>query len=263
MLLELRDVTRSFGGLRALQEVSLSVEAGEIFGLIGPNGSGKTTLLNCISGFLAPDTGAIIFNGESIQGWAPDRIARAGLCRTFQMTLNPTRMTVMENMLMGGQAQLGERLVNTLLRPRAVAAQERANRERAYGLLELVNLDRHVDELAGSLSGGQKKLLALAQILMADPALILLDEPVAGVNPKLIDEIIEVIRKLCDDGRNFLVIEHNMRAVRALCDRVAVLDAGQVLASGDPETTLAREDVLHAYLGSGRTKRRAAEAAAS
>lgn len=249
MLLDIQNVSKSFGGIHALNDVSLSVDAGEIFGLIGPNGSGKTTLLNCISGFLKPDAGEIHFDGEAIQGWKPDRIARRGLCRTFQLTLNPGDMTVMENMLLGGQEQLGERMFNTVIRAGAVRAQEARNRERAYDLLDMVKLSNHVDEYASSLSGGQKKLLALAQILMADPKLILLDEPVAGVNPKLIDEIIAVIVALRDSGRNFLVIEHNMRAIRALCDRVVVLDAGNVLASGDPETTLAREDVLHAYLG--------------
>ncbi|HKJ95348.1 MAG TPA: ABC transporter ATP-binding protein [Gammaproteobacteria bacterium] len=251
MLLELKNVSKSFGGLRALQNVSLTVERGQIYGLIGPNGSGKTTLLNCVSGFLRPDAGQILFDGRPIQGLPPDDVARGGLCRTFQLTLNPTRMTVMENMLLGGRAQLGERLLNAVGRAAAVRRQEAANEERARELLSLVKLDRHVNEYAGSLSGGQKKLLALAQILMADPKLILLDEPVAGVNPKLIEDIIEIVLRLRDDGRNFLIIEHNMRAVRDLCDEVCVLDAGQVLAIGEPHETLAREDVLHAYLGSG------------
>lgn len=250
MLLEIRNVSKSFGGIRALEDVSLGFDGGQIFGLIGPNGSGKTTLLNCISGFLRPDSGEIVFDDEPIQNWAPERIARRGLCRTFQMTLNPERMTVMENMLLGGQGQLGERLINALIHRAAVRDQEAQNRGRAQELLEMVKLDGHVDAYAGSLSGGQKKLLALAQILMADPKLILLDEPVAGVNPKLIIDIIDVIKRLRAAGRNFLIIEHNMRAVRALCDQVCVLDAGTVLATGEPEQTLAREDVLRAYLGS-------------
>lgn len=250
MLLEISDVSKSFGGIRALRGVSLSLESGRILGLVGPNGSGKTTLLNCISGFLKPDDGRIVFDGKPIQGMAPERIARRGLCRTFQETQNPDWMTVMENMLLGPQNQLGERIFNTFVRLGAVRRQEREYRDRAYDILELVKLSHHVDEYAANLSGGQKKLLALGQMLMAEPKLILLDEPVAGVNPKLIEEIISVIKRLQESGQNFLIIEHNMRAVRALCDHVCVLDAGAVLASGEPEETLANEEVLRAYLGS-------------
>jgi ABC-type branched-subunit amino acid transport system ATPase component len=249
-LLEISNVSKSFGGIRALQDVSLSFKGGGVLGLIGPNGSGKSTLLNCISGFYRPDSGEIVFNGQAIQGLAADRIARNGLCRTFQSTLNPPSMTVMENMLLGPQNQLGERLYRTVIRPGAVRRQERENRERAYEILELVKLGKHVDEYAGNLSGGQKKLLALAQILMAKPKIILLDEPVAGVNPKLIEDIIQVIRGLQEAGQNFLVIEHNMRTIRELCDNVCVLDAGEVLARGEVAETLAKEEVLRAYLGS-------------
>jgi ABC-type branched-subunit amino acid transport system ATPase component len=249
-LLEVSNISKSFGGIKALQDVSLSFDGGGILGLIGPNGSGKTTLLNCISGFYSPDGGEIVFNGTAIQGWRPDRIARGGLCRTFQMTLNPDHMTVMENMLLGPQKQLGEKLFNDIFSLAAVRKQEQNNLERAHELLQLIKLDRHVDEYAGNLSGGQKKLLALGQILMAQPRLILLDEPVAGVNPKLIEEIIQVIRGLQDSGQNFLIIEHNMRTIRELCDQVCVLNAGQVLATGAVEETLAQEEVLRAYLGS-------------
>jgi len=250
-LLEVSNVTKSFGGIKALQGVSLSYRTGSILGLIGPNGSGKTTMLNCISGFYKPDDGKITFNGKTIQGHAPDRVARAGLCRTFQLTLNPEHMTVMENMLLGPQKQLGEKLYNNIVRLFGVRRQENQNLDRAYELLKLIKLDQHVDEYAGNLSGGQKKLLALGQVLMAQPRLILLDEPVAGVNPKLIDEIIDVIKGLQENGQNFLIIEHNMHAIRELCDQVCVLNAGQVLATGEVHETLAQEDVLQAYLGSG------------
>lgn len=249
-LLEVSNISKSFGGIKALQDVSLTFEEGGILGLIGPNGSGKTTLLNCISGFYSPDGGQIIFNGNAIHGMPPERIARTGLCRTFQLTLNPEHMTVMENMLLGPQNQLGEQLFRNIVSMGAVRKQEHDNLERAYELLKLVKLGRHVDEYAGNLSGGQKKLLALGQILMAKPRLILLDEPVAGVNPKLIEEIIDVIRGLQESGQNFLIIEHNMRAIRRLCDQVCVLNAGQVLAKGEVEATLSQEDVLRAYLGS-------------
>lgn len=251
MLLEIRHVSRHFGGLIALNEVSMSAAEGQITGLIGPNGSGKTTLVNVISGFLKPTAGSIVFDGQAIEGRQPGQIARRGLCRTFQITLNPQRMTVMENMLLGAQGQLGERLFMNALRPGAVRQEERRNLERAWELLEMVRLDRLANHLAGGLSGGQKKLLALVQVLMARPRLILLDEPVAGVNPRLIDDIVDVIKQLRADGQSFLIIEHNMAVIRELCDTVCVLDMGKVLATGPVDEVLSREDVLRAYVSAG------------
>lgn len=251
MLLEVDKVSRHFGGLIALDEVSLTAAEGQITGLIGPNGSGKTTLVNIISGFLKPTAGRIRFAGQSIQGQEPHKIARMGLCRTFQITLNPQRMTVMENMLLGAQQQLGESVIMAALHPAKVAHQEKANLERAWQLLEMVKLHNHANELAGGLSGGQKKLLALVQVLMARPRLILLDEPVAGVNPRLIDDIVDVIKALRAQGETFLIIEHNMAVIRELCDTICVLDMGHVLAEGPVEEVLAREDVLRAYIAAG------------
>jgi len=250
-MLNVENVHKRFGGLTALQDVSLTVDQGNIFGLIGPNGSGKTTLVNIISGFLRPTSGRITFENKEIQSRAPDQIARTGLCRTFQITLNPQRMTVMENMLLGATGQAGERVMAAALRPGKVREQEERNLERAWQLLQMVHLERHSDELAGSLSGGQKKLLALVQILMAEPRLILLDEPVAGVNPRLIEDIVAVIVKLRDEGHTFLVIEHNMQVVRRMCDKLCVLDMGHVLAQGEPEDVLSRDDVLQAYISAG------------
>lgn len=251
MLLEVRAISKNFGGLAALRDVSLSVEAGGIFGLIGPNGSGKTTLVNIISGFLKANAGTITFDGQPIAGRPPYAIARMGLCRTFQITLNPSRMTVMENMLLGPQGQRGESLWRAITSPVGVRRDEAAHLERAWELLVRVKLDTHANELAGSLSGGQKKLLALAQVLMARPRLILLDEPVAGVNPRLIEDIVELVLSLKDEGHNFLIVEHNMSVVRKLCDTLCVLDMGVVLAQGAPREVLAREDVLRAYIAAG------------
>ncbi|MFA5520746.1 MAG: ABC transporter ATP-binding protein [Castellaniella sp.] len=251
MLLKVDGITRHFGGLVALQDVMLTAAEGEITGLIGPNGSGKTTLVNIISGFLKPTSGSVIFDGTPIEGLEPHRIAQRGLCRTFQITLNPQRMTVMENMLLGAPRQRGETILQAILHPGTVHREEAANLERAWDLLEMVKLAGHADEYAGSLSGGQKKLLALAQVLMAQPRLILLDEPVAGVNPRLIDDIVDVIKLLRQQGQSFLVIEHNMGVIRALCDTVCVLDMGRVLAEGPVEAVLAREDVLRAYIAAG------------
>jgi ABC-type branched-subunit amino acid transport system ATPase component len=251
-LLEVSDIRKHFAGVVALDGVSVSVPAGMIYGLIGPNGSGKTTLFNVMTGFTRPDRGGVVFAGRSLVGLAPYEIARLGLIRTFQSSLAPERMTVMENMLLAPQRQLGDRIVNLFVRPGDVGREERRHLDRARQLLEIVNLAGKSDDYAGSLSGGQKKLLALAQALMAEPRLVLLDEPVAGVNPRLIKDIAAVIQRLRHDGQNFLIVEHNMAFIRMICDRVSVLDAGQVIAEGAAEEVLSREDVLHAYLGRRR-----------
>ena len=258
-LLKVADLQKRFGGLRAVDGASFEVPRGGIYGLIGPNGSGKTTVINLVTGFLRPDAGTIELEGRSIRGLPPYRIARLGLCRTFQGSLNPAGMTVLENMLLAPQGQIGESISRAAFRFPRVRQQEKANLERARELLDTVQLGRMGNELVGSLSGGQRKLLSLAQALMAEPVLILLDEPVAGVNPRLIDDIVKVIHRLRDEGRaSFLVVEHNMRVVRQLCDAISVLDAGNVIAAGPPAETLARDEVLKAYLGgqAGRAARR-------
>jgi neutral amino acid transport system ATP-binding protein len=255
-LLRAENIEMHFGGVTALDGVDIAVPAGVIYGLIGPNGSGKTTLFNVITGFTAPDRGHVTFDGRSLDGLRPYQIAQLGLVRTFQASLCPQRMTVMENMLLAPQGQLGDRMVNVFFRPGDVGREERAHLERARELLEIVRLADKADDYAGSLSGGQRKLLMLAQALMAEPRLVLLDEPVAGVNPRLIEDIGEIIQRLRSDGQNFLIVEHNMKFVRAICDRVAVLHAGHVIAEGPAEDVLERDDVLLAYLG-----RRAGDAA--
>ncbi|MFQ5973665.1 MAG: ABC transporter ATP-binding protein [Alphaproteobacteria bacterium] len=255
VLLKVEDVQKSFGGLRALDGVSLEVASGSIYGLIGPNGSGKTTLFNVITGFIPQDGGHITFNGKSLDGLSPDHIGRLGLYRTFQANLCPERMTVMENMLLAPQNQLGEGVLNTFLRYGRVRGEERRALERARHLLDLVKLGGKADAYAAHLSGGQKKLLALGQALMAGPQLVLLDEPVAGVNPRLIEDILDVIRRLRAEGQNFLIVEHNMRVIRDVCDLVSVLDAGRVIAEGPAEETLRRDDVLRAYLAPRGLKR--------
>jgi ABC-type branched-subunit amino acid transport system ATPase component len=257
-LLRIHDIVKRFDGVTALNGASLEVEAGAIFGLIGPNGSGKSTLFDVITGFTAPDRGTVIFEGRALGKLAPYQIARLGLIRTFQQTLCPRRMTVMENMLLAPQQQLGDSVANNFFRPGEVRRQEAENIERARRLLEIVNLAGKSDDYAGSLSGGQRKLLALAQALMAEPRLVLLDEPVAGVNPKLIGEIGEVILKLRAQGQNFLIVEHNMHFIRSICDRVAVLDLGRVIAEGEADDVLSREGVLAAYLGRSGNGRGAA-----
>jgi ABC-type branched-subunit amino acid transport system ATPase component len=247
-LLRIADVRKRFGGIAALAGVSVEVPEGVIYGLVGPNGSGKTTLFNVITGFIRADAGNVSFGGRSIAGMSPDAVARLGICRTFQSSRCPERMTVMENMLLAPHGQSGERLRDLAFRPRRVRAEQRASIERARSILATLNLAAKEDEYAGSLSGGQKKLLALGQALMADPRLILLDEPVAGVHPVLAGEIAGAIRRLKHEGRNFLIVEHNMSFIRRTCDRISVLDAGRVIAEGEPEAVLSRDDVLSAYL---------------
>jgi len=252
-MLTVKDVHKSFGGLKALNGVSLEVERGSITGLIGPNGSGKTTLFNVISGFYPKDKGEIYFKGRRIDGLPPHKIAKMGLCRTFQISQIPQRMTVLENMLLAPQGQLGEGVLSALFRYRRVAQQERAYLEKALSLLELVGLFDWRNEYSGNLSGGQKKLLSLARVLMADPDLILLDEPTAGVNPTLIRSLLEVIERLRDEeGKTFLVIEHNMRVISSICNKVYVLNFGEVIAEGTPEEIQRSERVLQAYLGRKR-----------
>lgn len=253
-LLQVRDIRKQFGGVVALDGVSLTVPAGMIFGLIGPNGSGKSTLFNIITGFMGADRGEISFEDRPLSGLQSWQIARLGLIRTFQTTLCPRQMTVMENMLLAPRGQAGDGVFNVFFRPGEVRREETANLQRARELLDVVNLGGKADEYAGSLSGGQRKLLALAQVLMAEPRLVLLDEPVAGVNPTLIGEIAHVIRRLRDQGQNFLIVEHNMQFIRSICDRVAVLDLGRVIAEGAAADVLSRDDVLEAYLGRSDAK---------
>ncbi|HEX7003445.1 MAG TPA: ABC transporter ATP-binding protein [Trueperaceae bacterium] len=249
-LLSVDEVVKSFGGLRAVNGCTLSVGRGTITGLIGPNGAGKTTLFGLITGFHRPDSGRIHFRGRDITGLAPHRIFRHGLCRTFQIPREHGSMTVLENLMLVPPRQAGERLWNPLVRPGLVAQQEREVREKAREVLEFVTLDHLTHEYAANLSGGQKKLLELARTLMADPTLILLDEPAAGVNPTLMEKIAEKIVQLREErGITFLLIEHDMSLVMRLCDPVIVMSQGAKLAEGAPESVRTDPRVLEAYLG--------------
>jgi len=244
-------VCKGFGGILALDHCSIRVEEGTIVGLIGPNGAGKSTLFDVISGFLPPDAGSIVFSGREILGLPAHKIARLGLVRTFQIPRSLMRMTVLENMMLGAQGQAGERLCNPLIRRHKVMAQETEIREKAEGILEFFDLGRMRDEYAGSLSGGQKKMLEMARALMADPRLLLLDEPFAGVNPALADRLIERIRILKEKGLSIIIIEHAIPYVLALSDELYVLNKGRVLASGRPDAVISDRRVFEAYLGEG------------
>ena len=244
-------VCKGFGGILALDHCSIRVEEGAIVGLIGPNGAGKSTLFDVISGFLPPDAGSIVFSGTEILGLPAYKIARLGLVRTFQIPRSLMRMTVLENMMLGAQGQEGERLSNPLFRRHKVMAQETEIREKAEEILEFFDLQRMRDEYAGSLSGGQKKMLEMARALMADPRLLLLDEPFAGVNPALADRLIEQIRILKEKGLSIIIIEHAIPYVLALSDELYVLNKGAVLASGQPDVVISDRRVFEAYLGEG------------
>jgi branched-chain amino acid transport system ATP-binding protein len=249
--LELSGVTRRFGGHHAVDDVSFRVRPGTITGLIGPNGAGKTTVFNLIAGALRPSAGRIALGERRIDGQPPHRVLRAGVARTFQIPRPFSAMTVLENVMLAGQDQPGERFWTNWLRPGAVAAAERALRERARELVEFVGLGGLIGAPARVLSGGQRKLLEIARALMTAPRLLLLDEPAAGVNPALMDTIAERIVALNRTGVTVLLIEHRLELVMRLCRPVLVMAAGRLLTEGDPETVRADPRVIEAYLGGG------------
>jgi len=249
-ILEVREVVRAFGGLRAVDDASFDVEDGSITALIGPNGAGKSTLFNVISGFLSAERGRVQFEGRRIDRAQPHRIARRGLVRTFQVPRTLTRMSVLDNVLVAATRHPGERLNGLALRPGDARRRERTARERAGELLTLFRLDGHAGEYAGVLSSGQRKLLDFARVLMAEPRLVLLDEPMAGVNPALGRQLIEhVLRLRTETGMTFLFVEHDLDIVMEASDHVIVMNEGRVIASGDPEEVRGDQRVVDAYLG--------------
>ncbi|HEX3952073.1 MAG TPA: ABC transporter ATP-binding protein [Stellaceae bacterium] len=248
-LLEVRGLTRAFYGVHALRGAALSVEASRITGLIGPNGAGKTTLFNCISGVVPPDTGTVLFEGRNITGWRPDRVTQAGMVRTFQIARGFPQLTVLESLLLYGPGQRGERVWQALLVPARIARDEAALRDRAFAVARRLNLLPLLNNLAAELSGGQKKLLEIGRALMAEPKLILLDEPVAGVNPTLAREIEAHLRALVAEGMTVLLVEHHMDTVAELCDHVVVLAQGTNLAEGSFAEVAADPRVQEAYMG--------------
>ncbi len=242
-LLRAEGVAKAFGGVQALGGCTVDVAQGSITGLIGPNGSGKTTLFNVITGYERLDAGEVYLDGRKITNARPQRVFAAGIGRTFQLTRIFPRLTVMENMLVAAQ-HTGRRVRNPL-----AGAGGAADRRRAMELLEFTGIAGHARALAETLSYGQRKLLELAYVLVADPAIVLLDEPAGGVNPSLIQHIAARIRELNAAGKTFLIVEHNMDFVMDLCGHIAVLDYGTVVATGPPEIIREDQRVLDAYLG--------------
>jgi ABC-type branched-subunit amino acid transport system ATPase component len=249
-LLEVREVTRSFGGVRAVDAVSFDVVAGSITALIGPNGAGKSSLFNIISGFLQPEQGTVRFSGNAIQRRPPHRIARAGLVRTFQNPRALTKMSVLENVLLAAPHHGGERLARVFATPRSARAQEAAAEREARRLLALVRLDHQADSYAGTLSGGERKLLDFARVLMTEPRMILLDEPMAGVNPTLAGQLLEHMLAVREEsGLTFLLVDHDLDLLMRACDTVVVMNEGRILSTGTPDDVRRDERVIDAYLG--------------
>lgn len=240
-MLEVRKVSKAYGGIQAVSGCSFSVEEGSITGLIGPNGAGKTTAFDIISGIVIPDEGNVVFDGNDVTDWMPHRITRRGVSRTFQITRDLGAMTVLENMVVGSPTT-GWR---SLLGSRILEREE----ERAMELLRFVGIDRLAFISAESLSYGQKKLLEFASVLMPEPKLIMLDEPASGVNPALLERIMDHIRDLNKQGITFLIVEHNMDVVMTMCDTIVVMAHGEVLTTGTPEVIREDDTVLDAYLG--------------
>jgi neutral amino acid transport system ATP-binding protein len=245
-LLSAAGITKAFGGVQALDDCTVEVREASITGLIGPNGSGKTTLFNVITGYERPDAGEVLFAGRTITGYSPQRVFAAGIGRTFQLTRIFPRLTVLENMIVAAQhtGAVRHRIRNPLAR-----AGGAADRQRAMELLEFTGIAGHAARLAGTLSYGQRKLLELSYVLVADPQIVLLDEPAGGINPSLVNQLSARIRELNAAGTTFLIVEHNMEFVMGLCHHMAVLDYGTVVAAGPPSVIRNDPKVLDAYLG--------------
>jgi ABC-type branched-subunit amino acid transport system ATPase component len=254
VLLEVKAVTKEFGGLAALSDVAFGIAGGEIISLIGPNGAGKTTLFNCITGTLPPDRGEIRFNGESLIGLKPHQVARKGVARTFQHIRLFNQLSVLENVMVGNDHRGRTGIFSALVRPPWVAREERANRQKCLDVLSLFGerLLPRLDQPARMLSYANRRRLEIARALVSEPRLLLLDEPTAGMNPHETRQVVALIQQIRDRGHTVLVIEHKMKVVMAVSDRIVVLDHGEKIAEGPPEVIARNPAVVEAYMGGRR-----------
>lgn len=251
-MISIEDIHLHFGGIRAVDGASFEIAQGSITGLIGPNGAGKTTLFNVIAGHYRPTSGRILLDGQDVTGLPPHELFKRGLLRTFQIAHEFSSLTVRENLMMVPDGQSGESLLDTWLRPSKVRAEEARVREKAEEVIEFLEISHVADELAGNLSGGQKKLLELGRTMMVDAKIVFLDEVGAGVNRTLLKTITDSIQRLRDErGYTFCVIEHDMDMISRLCDPVVVMAEGKVLTEGKADEVMANEQVIEAYLGTG------------
>ncbi|HYM40047.1 MAG TPA: ABC transporter ATP-binding protein [Thermoplasmata archaeon] len=248
-ILRVMDVHRSFGGIRAVDGCSLDVQPNTITGLIGPNGAGKSTLFNIIAGLYAPDSGEIVFQREHVEGLPAHAVVRRGLVKTFQIPHEFRNLTVLENLLVAAQHVRGDRLIDLVLHPLGIRRDEAAIQKKAEDILGLVGLRPLRDEYAKNLSGGQKKLLEIARAMMEEPRMILLDEPMAGVNPTLAQKLLEIIESLRKKGMSFFLVEHDMDIIMKRCDWVIVMHQGRTLAQGKPDEIKVHPQVIDSYLG--------------
>ena len=254
-ILQINNISKYFGGLAAVSNCSLNIKKGSITGVIGPNGSGKTTLFNLIAGNLKPNSGKVVFDKEEITSIPSYELFSKGLLRTFQIAHEFTNLTVLENLMMVPGNQSGEKLMTALLNPKLVKKEEEIVKQKAYEVIDFLNLKHLSNELAGNLSGGQKKLLELGRTMMVDAKIVLLDEVGAGVNRTLLEDIGTAIQRLNKEkGYTFCMIEHDMDFIKRMCDPVIVMAEGSVLFEGTPDEVMKNEKVIESYLGRANTK---------
>ena len=250
-LLEVKDLNKSFGGIQAVNISNLTFENNMLTSIIGPNGAGKTTFFDLISKFQSLDGGEILFEGKNISNSQPYKIARMGMVRTFQLTKVFDRMSVLENLMFAGSAVRNDSFFYSLFKFGSQKDNEKELERKSYEVMEMLNLDNMAKSYARELSGGQKKLLELGRAIVKNPKVLLLDEPLAGVNPKLAEQILEIINNLIEEGKTVLMVEHNIEAVMKVSERVVVMAEGEVIAAGAPNDIRSDQKVIDAYLGSG------------